>query len=75
MDQICAAVRAHLEVELELSDVATAMTRNLGQLPDGLRNGPRAEGSEYMVLWRLSPEGAQGSGPSGRQSTSERPEC
>lgn len=52
MDRICVAVQAHLQVELELSDFATAVTRNLGQLPDEARSRLRAEGGEYITLWR-----------------------
>jgi TetR/AcrR family transcriptional regulator, cholesterol catabolism regulator len=62
LDRIDAAVRAHLEVELELSDFATAVTRNLGQLPDAVRGPLRAAGSEYIALWRRLLESAQAAG-------------
>jgi AcrR family transcriptional regulator len=62
LERIGAAVRAHLEVELELSEFATAVTRNLGQLPDDLRSRLRAEGGAYMALWRQLLEVAQESG-------------
>ena len=62
MDQIATAVRAHLEVELDLSEFATAVTRNLGQLPDSVRGPARAAGGEYMALWRRLLEGAHASG-------------
>lgn len=52
MDRICAAVAAHLEVELELSDFATAVTRNTGQLPDGIRDRLREDSHAYSTLWR-----------------------
>jgi AcrR family transcriptional regulator len=52
MDRIAAAVQAHLQVELQLSDFATAVTRNIGQLPDEVRDRLRAEGAEYIGLWR-----------------------
>ena len=52
MDRICAAVAAHLEVELELSDFATAVTRNTGQLPDGIRERLREDSHAYSTLWR-----------------------
>ncbi|GGL09985.1 TetR/AcrR family transcriptional regulator [Nocardia jinanensis] len=52
MERICIAVAAHLDVELHLSDFATAVTRNLGQLPDEVRNRLRTEGGEYLALWR-----------------------
>lgn len=52
MDRICAAVGAHLHVALDLSDFATAVTRNRGQLPEDIRRRLRAESSAYMDLWR-----------------------
>lgn len=52
MDRICAAVAAHLEVELELSHFATAVTRNTGQLPDDIRQRLREDGRAYSDLWR-----------------------
>jgi len=45
------AVEAHLEVELRLSDFATAVTRNGGQLPPDLREAFRADGRRYFALW------------------------
>lgn len=62
MDRICAAVQAHLQVELDLSDFATAVTRNLGQLPDEARSRLRAEGGEYIALWRQLLEQARAAG-------------
>lgn len=62
MDRICVAVQAHLQVELELSDFATAVTRNLGQLPDEARSRLRAEGGEYITLWRQLLEQARAAG-------------
>lgn len=62
MDRICVAVQAHLQVELELSDFATAVTRNLGQLPDEARSRLRAEGGEYITLWRQLLEQARATG-------------
>lgn len=52
MDRICTAVQAHLQVELQLSSFATAVTRNRGQLPDDVRDTLRAESSAYIELWR-----------------------
>ncbi|AHK36109.1 hypothetical protein OPAG_06898 [Rhodococcus opacus PD630] len=52
MERICAAVAAHLEVELELSHFATAVTRNTGQLPDGVRDRLREDSHAYSSLWR-----------------------
>jgi len=45
------AVEAHLEVELSQSDFATAVTRNGGQLPEGLQEGFRADGHRYFAIW------------------------
>ena len=52
MDRICAAVAAHLELELELSHFATAVTRNTGQLPDGIRDRLRDDSHAYSSIWR-----------------------
>ncbi|MER5538908.1 TetR/AcrR family transcriptional regulator [Streptomyces mirabilis] len=52
MDRICAAVEAHLRVELDLSDFATAVSRNSGQLPEDIRDRLRADSSAYFDLWR-----------------------
>lgn len=60
--RIRAAVRAHLEVELRLSDFATAVTRNIGQLPDDIQDRLRADGIEYITLWRRLLEDARAVG-------------
>ncbi|MEV6768437.1 TetR/AcrR family transcriptional regulator [Nocardia sp. NPDC051030] len=52
LDRLCAAVDAHLRVELELSDFATAVTRNAGQLPAELRAQVGRESAEYHAIWR-----------------------
>ncbi|HLU73500.1 MAG TPA: TetR/AcrR family transcriptional regulator [Nonomuraea sp.] len=52
MDRICAAVEAHLHLELELSDFATALIRNSGQMPEHLRTRQLAEEAAYGKLWR-----------------------
>ncbi|MFD5257354.1 TetR/AcrR family transcriptional regulator [Streptomyces bobili] len=52
MDRICAAVEAHLQVALGLSDFATAVTRNSGQLPEAIRARLREESGAYLALWR-----------------------
>jgi TetR/AcrR family transcriptional regulator, cholesterol catabolism regulator len=52
LDRICVAVEAHLRVELELSDFATAVTRNAGQLPPDIRERLAAESAEYHNIWR-----------------------
>ncbi|MFZ2174895.1 MAG: TetR family transcriptional regulator [Rhodococcus sp. (in: high G+C Gram-positive bacteria)] len=62
MDRICAAVAAHLEVELELSHFATAVTRNTGQLPDGIRERLREDSHAYSTLWRELMDAAFGAG-------------
>lgn len=49
--QLDRAVEAHLEVELSLSDFATAVTRNAGQLPPELRESFRADSRRYFALW------------------------
>lgn len=61
-ERICRAVRAHLQVELELSEFATAVTRNLGQLPGDVRGHLREEGGEYLQLWRSLLEEARQTG-------------
>ncbi|MFD6894699.1 TetR/AcrR family transcriptional regulator [Rhodococcus sp. NPDC060086] len=62
MDRICAAAAAHLEVELELSDFATAVTRNTGQLPDDIRARLRHDSQLYSRLWREMVESAYDAG-------------
>ncbi|MBH0776733.1 TetR/AcrR family transcriptional regulator [Nocardia bovistercoris] len=62
MDRICAAIEAHLGVELHLSDFATAVTRNLGQLPDDIRDRLRAESGAYNALWRDLLDAARAAG-------------
>ncbi|WP_082469026.1 MULTISPECIES: TetR/AcrR family transcriptional regulator [Sciscionella] len=52
MDRICTAVQAHLQVELQLSDFATAVTRNIGQLPQAIQERLRNDGIAYIALWR-----------------------
>ncbi|WP_285711134.1 TetR/AcrR family transcriptional regulator, partial [Microtetraspora sp. NBRC 16547] len=52
MDRIAAAVEAHLHIELELSDFATAVIRNSGQIPEHLHTRQLAEEAEYGKLWR-----------------------
>lgn len=51
LERLDRAVEAHLEVELRLSDFATAVTRNAGQLPQELRDSFRARGHRYLELW------------------------
>ena len=52
MDKICAAIAGHLEVELQLSEFATAVIRNAGQLPEDMRNRIHDVGVGYETLWR-----------------------
>jgi AcrR family transcriptional regulator len=49
--QLDRAVEAHLEVELQLSDFATAVTRNAGQMPPELRESFRVDSRRYFALW------------------------
>jgi AcrR family transcriptional regulator len=51
LERLDRAVEAHLEVELALSDFATAVTRNTGQLPPGISDAFRADGHRYFALW------------------------
>ena len=52
LDRICEAIDAHLRVELELSDFATAVTRNAGQLPPDVRQQVAEVSAEYHAVWR-----------------------
>ncbi|MFI6998233.1 TetR/AcrR family transcriptional regulator [Nocardia sp. NPDC050175] len=52
LDRVCAAIDAHLRVELELSDFATAVTRNAGQLPLDVRTRVGHESAHYHAIWR-----------------------
>lgn len=62
MERICAAVAAHLQVALGLSEFATAVTRNLGQMPEDIRRLLRAETATYMDLWRTLLDDARRAG-------------
>lgn len=52
MERIEHAVAAHLQVALERSSFATAVTRNLGQLPETIQQTLREESGAYVELWR-----------------------
>lgn len=52
MERIEHAVAAHLEVALERSSFATAVTRNVGQLPESIQRRLREESGTYVELWR-----------------------
>jgi TetR/AcrR family transcriptional regulator, cholesterol catabolism regulator len=52
LERILIAVAAHLRHELELSDYATAVIRNGGQLPDKIRERHEVESKKYGAVWR-----------------------
>jgi AcrR family transcriptional regulator len=52
LDKICAAVEAHLRVQLELSDFANAVTRNAGHVPPPVREALQHESDAYHDVWR-----------------------
>jgi TetR/AcrR family transcriptional regulator, cholesterol catabolism regulator len=58
LDRICAAVGAHLEVVLRLSDYASAAIRHGPQLPDAMRERQLAEQRAYGAVWRTLVEEA-----------------
>lgn len=62
LGRLCAAAAAHLEVELELSHFATAVTRNTGQLPDDIRARLRDDSRAYSRLWNRLIEDAYQAG-------------
>lgn len=57
-----AAIAAHLEVELEVSEFATAVTRNAGQLPQPVRDALTRESREFHDVWRALLHEAQHAG-------------
>jgi AcrR family transcriptional regulator len=62
MDRISAAVEAHLHVALQLSDFATAVIRNSGQVPEEIRTRQLAEDAKYGALWRKLIQDAETTG-------------
>ncbi|MGQ4618631.1 TetR family transcriptional regulator [Nocardia sp. R7R-8] len=52
IDLIETAVEAHLRIELELSDFASAVTRNAGQLTPGIIESLQLESTAYHAIWR-----------------------
>lgn len=52
LELVDAAVEAHLRIELELSDFASAVTRNAGQLPPEILESLRLESDAYHAIWR-----------------------
>lgn len=61
-ERIRVAVEAHLRVELELSDFATAVTRNTSQLPEQVRRAQQDESDRYHSVWRTLLESARSEG-------------
>jgi len=51
-DRIMIAIDAHLRIELELSEFATAVTRNLGHVPAPIRETLQPDSEAYHALWR-----------------------
>jgi AcrR family transcriptional regulator len=51
-ERVLAAVRAHLQIELELSDLATAVVRTAGHVPARIRAEIEPEIEAYHELWR-----------------------
>lgn len=62
LDRICAAVGAHLEVVLRLSDYASAAIRYGPQLPSDMRERQLAEQRAYGGVWRTLVEDARQAG-------------
>ncbi|HEY2207519.1 MAG TPA: TetR/AcrR family transcriptional regulator [Pseudonocardia sp.] len=62
LDRICAAVGAHLEVVLRLSDYASAAIRNGPQLPMEMRRRQLAEQRSYGQTWQNLIEDAHAAG-------------
>lgn len=52
MERLLAAVEAHLQHELELSDYASATIRNSGQIPERLKTRQKKEQAAYDRIWR-----------------------
>ncbi len=52
LDRIDAAVAAHLEIELELSEFASAVTRNAGHVPPRIRKTLQEHSDAYHETWR-----------------------
>lgn len=52
LDRVLAAVAGHLEVALTISHYAAASTRNMSQMPDGIRERQQELRREYGMIWR-----------------------
>ncbi|WP_182379482.1 TetR family transcriptional regulator [Nocardioides sp. WS12] len=59
---VAALTEAYLRVELELSDFATALTRNVGQVPPPVRAALQVEGDRLHALWHAPLEDAASAG-------------
>lgn len=59
---VAALTEAYLRVELELSDFATAVTRNVGQVPAPVRAALQVEGDHLRALWHAPLEDAAAMG-------------
>lgn len=62
LERIDCAVRAHLEVELRLSDFATALIRNSGQVPEEVQADQRKNSHKYFDVWQELLEDARREG-------------
>jgi len=62
LDRIDAAVAAHLEIQLELSEFAAAVTRNAGHTPGRVRAALKEESDAYHETWRRLIADARASG-------------
>ena len=51
LERISVAVEAHLQIALSLSDFATAVIRNSGQMPEEMRTRQLAEEAQYGAIW------------------------
>jgi AcrR family transcriptional regulator len=60
--RIATAVEAHLRLELELSDFASAVTRNIGHVPPEMRIALDRESAAFHGLWRDLLEDAEAEG-------------
>ena len=60
--RIATAVEAHLRLELELSDFASAVTRNIGHVPPEMRVELDLESAAFHGLWRGLLEAARDEG-------------
>lgn len=52
LERVAALTAAYVRVELELSDFATAVTRNAGQVPPPLRHTLAAEAAHLAATWQ-----------------------